>query len=104
MQAIGSCDCNHSGPGWTASTATPRAAAAGTLSQLISELDEAVAEATGGVTAVVSGVRALLAPPDPDSAFGTRYLQALQDHPGVVLAHRSVTAALGRFPTAPEPK
>jgi hypothetical protein len=75
-----------------------------TLSQLISELDEAGAEAPDGVPGVVGRVRALLAPPDPDSAFGTRYLQALQDHPGVVLAHRSVIAALGRLPAAPKPK
>lgn len=75
-----------------------------TLSQLISELDDAGLEGPGGVMDVANHVRALLAPPDPASAFGTRYLQALQDHPGVVLAHRSVTAALSRFPTAPEPK
>ena len=39
-------------------------------------------------------IRTLLAPPDPDSAFGRRYLQVLQDEPDVVLVHRDVTAAL----------
>jgi len=39
-------------------------------------------------------IRALLAPPDPESAFGRRYLQVLQDEPDVVLVHRDVTAAL----------
>ena len=39
--------------------------------------------------------RVLLAPPDPSTPFGARYLKALQDHPDVVFAHRDVTAALG---------
>jgi hypothetical protein len=71
-----------------------------TFSQLIASLDEAaaaVADDPEGVTAVVARTRELLAPPDPETTFGARYLQALQDHPGVVLAHRSVTAALDRF-------
>jgi hypothetical protein len=74
-----------------------------TLSQLIGQLDEAsaaVPEGPGGVAVVVARARELLAPPDPETTFGARYLQALQDHPGVVLAHRSVTAALERFASA----
>ena len=39
-------------------------------------------------------VRALLVEPDPEGSFGRRYLQVLQDEPGVVLVHRDVTAAL----------
>jgi hypothetical protein len=42
----------------------------------------------------VAHARELLAPPDPASAFGARYLQALQDHPEVVIARRDVVAAL----------
>jgi hypothetical protein len=71
------------------------------LSELIGDLDEAaaaVADEPEGVAGVVAQARELLAPPDPASTFGARYLQALQDHPGVVLAHRSVTAALDRLP------
>ena len=45
--------------------------------------------------ALLGRLRALLAPPDPGTPFGARYLKALQDHPDVVLAHRDVTAALG---------
>ena len=67
------------------------------LSELVAALDEAAAgHDTAAAGAVVGRLRALLAPPDPETAFGARYLRALQDHPGVVLAHRDVTAALPR--------
>ena len=46
------------------------------------------------LASAVAHARELLAPPDPASAFGARYLQALQDHPEVVMAHRDVVAAL----------
>ena len=66
-----------------------------TISELISELDDAVAaDEPERVDAAVSHVSRLLAPPHPDTAFGRRYLRALQEHPGVVLAHRDVVAAL----------
>ena len=66
------------------------------LSELIAELDQARADEDGAaVEAAVARARALLAPPDPDTPFGARYLRALQDQPEVVLAHRDVTAALG---------
>ena len=69
-----------------------------TVSALISELDEAVGaddyEGQGAVDRVVRQARDVFVPPDPDTAFGARYLRALQDHPGVVLAHRDVVAAL----------
>jgi hypothetical protein len=56
-----------------------------TVSALISELDEAVAadgcEGQGAVDRVVRQARGLFVPPDPDTAFGARYLRALQDHP-----------------------
>jgi|SRR5215210_540644 len=65
------------------------------LSELIAALDQARADddADAAETAV-EAARALLAPPDPETAFGARYLRALQDHPEVVMAHRDVTAAL----------
>jgi hypothetical protein len=67
------------------------------LSQLIAELDEALATVERErVDSVVTRARGLLAPPDAASAFGPRYLQALQDHPAVVFAHRDVVAALDR--------
>ena len=65
------------------------------LSTLITELDQARSD--GDPQQVAAGVeraRALLAPPDPDSSFGARYLTVLQDPPAAVLAHRDVTAAL----------
>lgn len=66
-----------------------------TISQLIAELDDAVAAGEPDrVAAAADRVRALLAVPDPDTAFGMKYLQALQDHPAVVFAHRDVVAAL----------
>jgi hypothetical protein len=66
------------------------------LSSLIAALDQAQAdEDEAGVRAGVERARALLDPPDPDTAFGARYLRALQDDPDVVFAHRDVTAAFG---------
>jgi hypothetical protein len=65
------------------------------LSGLISELDRARADADAdGTQATLAGARSLLAPPDPGTWFGARYLQMLQEHPEVVLAHRDATAAL----------
>jgi hypothetical protein len=67
------------------------------LSTLIGELDQA--RSAGDEEQVVAGVEraaALLDPPDPESAFGARYLRVLQEHPAAVLAHRDVTAALVR--------
>ena len=63
-----------------------------TLSQLIAELD--AADEPDEITAVITRARELLAPPDPDTTFGARYLKALQDHPAVVMAHRDVVATL----------
>jgi hypothetical protein len=66
------------------------------LSELIATLDQARAdEDVAAQEAAIARARELLAPPDPDTPFGARYLRALQDHPEVVLAHRDVTAALG---------
>jgi hypothetical protein len=66
------------------------------LSELIATLDQARADGDQAAQdAAIARARRLLAPPDPDTAFGARYLRALQDHPEVVLAHRDVTAALG---------
>jgi len=65
---------------------------------LLTQLDEARSAADEQqVAAGVEEVAALLDPPDPDSAFGARYLKALQMHPEAVLAHRDVTAALARW-------
>jgi hypothetical protein len=47
-----------------------------------------------GAEQALEKVRALIAPPDPESGFGRRYLQALQDEPDIVLIHRDVTSAL----------
>lgn len=65
------------------------------LSELIGELDEALsAGETTALEAIVERARALLAPPDPSTPFGARYLQALQAEPAVVFAHRDVVAQL----------
>ncbi len=76
-----------------------------TVSELISELDEAVsagdADDSAAIERAVSRARELFVPPPPDTAFGTRYLRALQEHPAVVLAHRDVVAILGDEPAAP---
>jgi hypothetical protein len=65
------------------------------LSELIAQLDQARADTDADATqAALTRARALLAPPDPDTAFGARYLQVLQRDPDVVFAHRDATAAL----------
>jgi hypothetical protein len=65
------------------------------LSELIAALDQARADADEeAVAAAYDRARELIAPPDPETAFGRRYLLALQDHPEVVFAHRDATAAL----------
>jgi hypothetical protein len=43
---------------------------------------------------VLERLRALVAPPGPDTAFGQQYLRLLQHAPGVVLAHSALTRAL----------
>src|SRR3954447_10908587 len=71
-----------------------------TVSELITAIDTSLAAPEDGQAdadadaALVDEARRLFAPPDPGSAFGARYLRALQDHPEVVLAHRDVVAAL----------
>jgi hypothetical protein len=65
------------------------------LSELIAALDQARADGDPAATeAAVASARRLLAPPDPGTPFGARYLRTLQDHPEVVLAHRDATSAL----------
>jgi hypothetical protein len=65
------------------------------LSQLIAQLDQArTDDDPHAVLTALAETRALIAPPDPETAFGTRYLQMLQAHPEVVFAHRDATAAL----------
>jgi hypothetical protein len=65
---------------------------------LLAELDEGLAvQDRDHVDSVIARARGVLAPPDAASTFGSRYLQALQDHPAVVLAHRDLVAALDRL-------
>jgi hypothetical protein len=69
------------------------------LSTLLTDLDHArSAGDEEQVVAAVERARALLDPPDAESAFGARYLNVLQEHPEAVLAHRDVTAVLARLP------
>jgi hypothetical protein len=65
------------------------------LSEPIAELDQARADADDDAAgAALDRARALLAPPDADTAFGARYLRTLQEAPDVVFAHRDAVAAL----------
>jgi hypothetical protein len=69
------------------------------LTAVIAELDAGTpSEDAGQARAALGRARALLDPPAPDSAFGRRYLQALQDDPGVVLYHRDAVSALRAAP------
>jgi hypothetical protein len=65
------------------------------LSELIAALDEATSEGDADAAgALAARAGELIAPPDPGTPFGARYLSVLQEEPAVVLAHRDVTAAL----------
>ncbi len=69
------------------------------LSELVSDIDALLADAErrddqGARQALVDRTRALLAPPDGESAFGRRYLRALQEEPAVGVAHGRLAGAL----------
>jgi hypothetical protein len=72
------------------------------VSELIVEIDETLegkgrepdAGAGDAAAALIDRTRALVAPPDAESAFGRRYLGILQRHPGVVMAHSALLQAL----------
>ena len=65
------------------------------LSEVIARLDQARAdEDAAAIDATLDEARGLVCPPDAGTAFGRRYLQALQDHPEVVFAHRDAAVAL----------
>jgi hypothetical protein len=68
-----------------------------TISELMTQLDTAVAdEDPEQAKRIVERLRELILAPDEGTGFGRRYLQALQDHPAIVFAHRDVVAALER--------
>lgn len=78
-----------------AATEDPRFSWLSQLTELITDLDTAGAEHDEPRTAAaLARARALFTEPDPSTAFGYRYLAALQDHPAVVLAHRDLVTAL----------
>ena len=68
------------------------------LSSLLALLDaEAAAKPDGPIPEgppALEQIETLLNPPDPDTSFGRRYLQELQNNPASVMAHRDVTALL----------
>jgi len=73
------------------------------LSELIVAIDETLdadgAETTAATPeSLVTQVRALIAPPDPGTPFGRRYMAMLQVSPDVVMAHSAVVQALGPRP------
>jgi hypothetical protein len=77
------------------------------LSGLVAELDAEISSAKSedriaAVDAHLERTRALVSPPDPESAFGALYLRSLQRNPSVVMAHSSVTSLIGTG-SEPEP-
>jgi len=69
------------------------------LSELIAAIDEAqeadeAEPAAEAPDVLVARVRALVAPPDPGTPFGRRYLAMLQVSPAVVMAHSGLVGAL----------
>lgn len=69
------------------------------LSQLATEIDALLSdeERRGDAEireAFAERARGLVAPPDRDTSFGSRYLKALQDEPGVGVAHGRIAPLL----------
>jgi hypothetical protein len=69
------------------------------LSVLVTDIDAAIADADqrddlAAEQALVDRARRLIAPPDPETPFGARYLGALQREPGVGVAHGAVVGLL----------
>jgi alkanesulfonate monooxygenase SsuD/methylene tetrahydromethanopterin reductase-like flavin-dependent oxidoreductase (luciferase family) len=82
-----------------AATDDPRFSWLKDLSGLIAALDQPTPEGDGDARVEVLGhARDLLAPPDASTAFGARYLRALQEDPAIVIAHRDATSALAASP------
>jgi hypothetical protein len=76
-------------------TDDPRFAWLKPLLALVAELDQARSEDDADAAqAVLARARVMLEAPDPDTPFGARYLQLLQEQPDVVFAHRDAKAAL----------
>ena len=70
------------------------------LSELVVRIDELVdsedGPRTADVEALLTEARRLLSPSDPETAFGRRYLESLQEEPAIVLAHREAMLQLGK--------
>jgi hypothetical protein len=69
------------------------------LSELATEIDAVLADEDRRddlevEEALVDRARSLIGPPDPQTPFGHRYLQALQREPGVGVAHGRVVGML----------
>lgn len=69
------------------------------LSELASDIDALLADEDRrddleAQQELVDRARALIAPPDAETPFGTRYLNALQREPGVGVAHGQVVQLL----------
>ncbi len=69
------------------------------LSELVTEIDALVADAerrddTDARERLLARARELVAPPRPETAFGTRYIDALQREPGVGVAHGRLASLL----------
>ncbi|MDQ4145075.1 MAG: hypothetical protein M3198_15310 [Actinomycetota bacterium] len=69
------------------------------LTDLITRVDTAIADPEDEESARVlkgsfAGAGALITPPDAETAFGSRYLEILQDEPSVVLAHAATVREL----------
>jgi hypothetical protein len=80
----------------------PKLAWLAPLSELVVALDEAEAggEEARDREALIERARRLVAPPDPGTPFGRRYLSLLQRSPEIVVAHHAATQALGPAPGA----
>jgi hypothetical protein len=75
-------------------TGDPRVEWLRPLLTLAADIDVALAEGQAPPRSLSARATELVAPPDPDTEFGQRYLHALQHQPGVVLAHARLAGLL----------
>ncbi|MGZ3416988.1 MAG: hypothetical protein ACXWUG_06280 [Polyangiales bacterium] len=64
------------------------------ISQLIVQIDEALDEGEIALDPLLEETTRLLAPADRDDELGRRYVEVLQAHPDVVLAHAELRRAV----------
>lgn len=73
------------------------------ISESIVHIDEVLADGSADEDAIVVQVRALASPDADGTSYAQRYLQAVQESPDAILAHKDLLALLRRTRPAAGP-